>query len=102
MLQRVFSLGTFCAAALAAAAPTVRAKDVLVADRLSNSVYRYSEMGDFLGVVLTDNANISEPVGMALSPDLTKLYISSAQNSRLIRYDYNYAEGTASNATILA
>jgi hypothetical protein len=55
-----------------------------------------------LGVVLSDNVNINQPVGMALSPDLTKLYISSAQNSRLISYDYNYAAGTANNPTILA
>lgn len=78
------------------------AKDVLVADRLSNSVYRYSGTGDFLGIVLTDNVNIDQPVGMALSPDLSKLYISSAQNSRLVSYDYNYAAGTATNPIILA
>jgi hypothetical protein len=78
------------------------ASDLLVADRLTNSVYRYSETGAFLGVILSDNVNINQPVGMALSPDLKKLYISSAQNSRLISYDYDYAGGTAHNPTILA
>lgn len=90
------------APALLGTVSLAQAADVLVSDRLTHSVYRYSEEGEFLGVVLADPVNIDQPVGMALSPDLKHLYVSSAQNSRLIRYDYNYAAGTASNPSILA
>jgi sugar lactone lactonase YvrE len=78
------------------------AADVLVADRLSNSVYRYSETGALLGTVVTDHVNINQAVGLALSPDLSKLYVSSFQNARVVRYDYNYESGTASNPMIFA
>jgi hypothetical protein len=76
--------------------------DVLVADRLSNGVYRYSETGALLGTVVADDVNINQAVGLALSPDVAKLYVSSFQNARIVRYDYNYATGTASNPVIFA
>ena len=78
------------------------AADVLVADRLSNSVYRYSETGALLGTVVTDNVNINQAVGLALSPDLSQLYVSSFQNARVVRYDYHHESGTASNPMIFA
>ena len=84
-------------AALTGIMRPVLATDVLVADRLSNSVYRYSETGELLGTVLTDNQNIFQAVGLALSPDLTNLYVSSFQNGRVMRYDYDYESGTANN-----
>lgn len=79
-----------------------QAGDLLVADRLSNSVYRYSESGALLGTVLADNVNLNQPTGLALSPDLTKLYVASFQNSQIVAYDYNLAAGTASNPTVFA
>jgi hypothetical protein len=82
--------------------PDVWAIDVLVADRLSNSVYRYSETGDLIGTVVTDSVNINQAVGVGLSPDLTNLYVSSFQNGRVMRYDYDYATGTANNPVIFA
>lgn len=102
MASRLYVAASIGVVLWGCAPASMQAADVLVADRLTNSVYRYSETGDFLGVVLRDNVNINRPVGLALSPDLKKLYISSSQNSRLISYDYNYAAGTASNPTILA
>ena len=78
------------------------AADVLVADRLSNSVYRYSDTGTLLGTVLTDNVNINQAVGLALSPDLSQLYVASFQNARVMRYDYNHEAGTVSNPVIFA
>jgi hypothetical protein len=78
------------------------AAEVLVADRLSNSVFRYSETGALLGTVLTDNVNINQAVGLAISPDQSKLYVSSFQNARVVRYDYNAEVGTASNPMIFA
>jgi DNA-binding beta-propeller fold protein YncE len=78
------------------------AGEVLVADRLTNSVYRYSESGALLGTLLTDNVNLNQPTGLAVSPDGTKLFVSSFQNSRVMRYDYDYAAGTATNPTIFA
>lgn len=93
------ALAAFACAQLLA---TAQAGDLLVADRLSNSVYRYSESGVLLGTVLTDNVNLNQPTGLALSPDLTKLYVASFQNSQIVAYDYNLAAGTASNPTVFA
>jgi hypothetical protein len=82
--------------------PYAHAADVLVADRLTNSVYRYSGSGTLLGTVLTDNVNINQAAGLALSPDLSKLYVSSFQNGRVVGYDYNHEAGTAGNPTVFA
>ena len=73
-----------------------------VAVRLSNAVYRYSGNGTLLGTVLTDNVNLNQPSGIALSPDSTKLYVSSSANSQVVQYDYSVATGTATNPTIFA
>jgi DNA-binding beta-propeller fold protein YncE len=70
------------------------AAELLIADRLSNSVYRYSESGAFIGVLVSDPANLSEPNGMALSPDLTKLYVASRLNNQVVQYDYNGTSAT--------
>lgn len=85
---------------LVAASPSRAA--LLVVDRLTNSVYRYSNSGSFLNKVLTDNVNVSAPSGITLSPDNSKLYITSSQNNRVVRYDYNAGAGTATNPTVFA
>jgi DNA-binding beta-propeller fold protein YncE len=90
-----------------------QAVQFLVADRLSDSVLRYDENGVFRGVVLSDpfgsdpgvngpNDFLDDPAGIAVSPDRTKLYVSSSANSRVVQYDYSTTTGTASNPTILA
>lgn len=94
-------------AALTALAAASSAKDVLVADRLSNNVYRFSATGALLGTVLPpvgedDPLQLNQPVGLALSPDLKHLFVSSFQNGRVLRYNYNYATGTASAGMIFA
>src|SRR5918996_4001172 len=58
------------------------AADLLVADRLSNSVYRYSESGALLGPVIYQSADLNQPTGIGMSPDFTELYVSSSQNNR--------------------
>jgi len=78
------------------------AEEVLVADRLTNSVYRYSASGSFLGPLLTDAINLNQPDGLAVSPDRSKLYVASSQNDQVVRYDYDYANGTATNGTVFA
>ncbi|WP_442483682.1 SMP-30/gluconolactonase/LRE family protein [Aeoliella sp. SH292] len=78
------------------------ALDLLVADRLTHNVYRYDSEGNFLNVVLDDNSHINQAVGLTLSPDQSQLYVSSFQNDRVMRYDYDAATGTATNATIFA
>ncbi len=92
------------AAAVAVITPVgiAEARQLLVADRLSNSIYRYDEDGTFLNVVLTDNVNLNQPTGIALSSDRAKLYVSSFQTGRVMSYDYNFANGTASNPAIFA
>jgi DNA-binding beta-propeller fold protein YncE len=77
-------------------------KQLLVADRLSNSVYRYDSDGTFLNKVLTDNTNLNQPTGIAISPDQTKLYVSSFQTARVIQYDYDVTSGTATNGQVFA
>lgn len=107
MLSRCFNstapkLAVMVLSVLALSASQLQAADVLVADRLSNSVYRYSETGTLLNTVVTDNANINQATGLSLSPDLQHLYVSSFQNARVMRYDYNVATGTATNGIIFA
>lgn len=92
----------FFIAAFGSLASLVQAKQLLVADRLSNSVYRYNSGGVLLGTALVDNVNISQATGLALSPDQTKLFVASAQNSRVMQYDYSVATGTATNPVIFA
>jgi DNA-binding beta-propeller fold protein YncE len=72
----------------------VAAEELLVADRLTNRVYRYGETGQFLGVLINDPVNLDEPNGLALSPDGTHLYIASRGNNQVVRYDYNGATAT--------
>lgn len=101
LLARAFA----CVAALASlnilAAPS-QAQQLLVADRLSNSVYRYSASGAFLGTVLTDNVNLLGPSGITLSPDSTKLFVTSSGNNQVVQYDYSVATGLATNGSVFA
>jgi sugar lactone lactonase YvrE len=76
--------------------------DLLVADRLSNSVYRYSAGGALLGTVIDNATELNQPAGIGMSPDFDELYVSSSQNNRVMKYDYNAATGVASNPTIFA
>lgn len=72
---------------------------VLIADRPQNRILKYSDGGSFLGVVVQDAANLggvgnaSGPSSLALSPDGTKLYVSSL-NSSVVRYDFNGTLGS--------
>jgi prepilin-type N-terminal cleavage/methylation domain-containing protein/prepilin-type processing-associated H-X9-DG protein len=78
------------------------AADLLVADRLSNSVYRYSASGELLGPVIHQSADLNQPTGIGMSPDFQQLYVSSSQNNRVMKYDYDTATGVATNPTIFA
>lgn len=78
------------------------AADLLIADRLSNSVYRYSGAGDLLGTVVDHSTDLNQPTGIGMSPDFTELYVSSSQNNRVMKYAYNPATGMASSPTIFA
>lgn len=89
-------------AAMFGALSESRADDLLVADRLTNSVYRYSSTGALLGTVVANSADLNQPAGIGISPDAKELYVSSSQNSRVMKYDYNVATGMASNPTVFA
>ena len=80
----------------------LRAADLLVVDRLSNNVYRYSSAGALLGTVIDNSADLNQPTGIGMSPDFSKLYVSSSQNNRVMKYDYDPATGAATNPTIFA
>ena len=79
-----------------------RAADLLVADRLSNSVYRYSDSGALLGTVVDHSTDLNQPAGIGISPDSKELFVSSSQNNRVMKYDYNAATGVATNPTVFA
>jgi hypothetical protein len=60
---------------------------------------RYSDAGEYLGVVVEDPENLSEPNGMTFSPDGSQLLVASRQNSQIIQYDFDGQ--TATNPTVL-
>jgi len=76
--------------------------EVLVVDRLTNSVFAYTDTGSFINTVVSDSVNLNQPDGVLVSPDLTKLFVASSQSNTVVRYDYNYAAATASNPTVIA
>jgi DNA-binding beta-propeller fold protein YncE len=81
------------------------ADDVLVVDRLSNGVYRYNSTGALVNVVVAPDPNnplLNGPTGVALSPDQTKLFVASSQDSSVVEYNYNAATGAASNPRTFA
>lgn len=89
----------------------VEAGQYLIADRMSNRVLRYSEGGAFLGVLIDDSVNLNQPAGITISPDESKLYITSRLNSRVVEYNYfgstatfsqSISSATASPSTINA
>ena len=102
MKSRV-QLSALIGAALCAVTSTLcQANDLLIVDRIASSVYRYSSAGDFLNVVVNDATNLQSPDGIAVSPDGTKLFVASANNNSVIRYDYNATLGAATNPTTFA
>jgi sugar lactone lactonase YvrE len=73
---------------------------VLVGDRLTNRILKYSNGGSFLGVVVDDDANLGSGSGnnigisaVTLSPDLTQLYVGTLDN-KVVRYDFNGTTAT--------
>jgi hypothetical protein len=97
-----FVMPLIAGSAVVAACAVVRGDEILVADRLTNSVYEYSPSGQFLKTVLVDNTNLNAPTGIQISPDLTKLYVASSQNNELVQYNFDVGTGTASNPVVLA
>jgi DNA-binding beta-propeller fold protein YncE len=81
-------------AVLVKEAAVLAAPQVLVADRLGNRVLSYDVDGNLTGVVLDDPNNLDEPNGLALSKDRAHLYVSSRQNSRVVRYDFDGTTGS--------
>jgi len=101
-LRRSLLLVAMVIASSLAQVRSLVAAELLVVDRLANSVYRYGTNGSFLGTLLTDSTNLNQPDGLVVSPDHSKLYVASSQNNVVVRYDYDYANGTATNATVFA
>src|SRR5215469_17658766 len=87
----IFIAGTLC---WAGSASIGLSAEILIADRLTNSIYRYTPDGQFLGVLVNDPTNLNAPSGIQISPDRTELYVSSSNNSQVVRYDYNFQAGT--------
>jgi hypothetical protein len=83
-------------------APAESRGDLLVADRLSYSVFRYSDTGALLNTVIDHSLDIYQADGIALSPDSSQLYVASSLANQVMRYDYNAANGTVSNGAVFA
>lgn len=83
-------------------APAESRGDLLVADRLSYSVFRYSDTGALLNTVIDHSLDIYQADGIALSPDSSQLYVASSLANQVMRYDYNAATGTVSNGMVFA
>lgn len=89
----------FAAVALLNQTSMLAAPQVLVADRLTGRVLSYDVDGNFTGVVVDDPNNLDEPSGLTLSPDRSKLYVTSRQGDSVVRYDFNGT--TASNPQVI-
>jgi hypothetical protein len=85
-----------------ASASSAASTGLLVVDRTKNTVFLYDQGGNLYGPALVDNVNLLQPSGIAVSPDQTKLYVSSSGNNRVMQYDYSVATGHASNPVIFA
>jgi DNA-binding beta-propeller fold protein YncE len=55
-----------------------------------------------LGTVVDNSTDLNQPTGIGMSPNFNELYVSSSQNNRVLKYDYNGATGVATNPTIFA
>lgn len=98
-----------CAAVVCSATPPSHAAELLIADRLGNGVFRYSDAGQLLGVVTREvivqgvtPTYLYQPTGIAISPDYTKIYVSSSQLNQVVAYEYDRFAGAAANPTIFA
>lgn len=91
--HRALALGIALAVLLVCTSPAQAY--VLVGDRPQTRILKYSDSGTYLGVVVSDAANLmgmspndGGPSAMVLSPDGTKLYVASGNNN-IVRYDFN-------------
>jgi DNA-binding beta-propeller fold protein YncE len=108
ILSRTLLVAALGLLSLLAPAGTL-AGELLVADRLTNNVYRYSDDGTLLGALISpdDAATLDQLTGVAVSKDRTKLYVAnfgtSGPNGQTITvFDYDYAAGTATNPQVFA
>lgn len=95
-------LAAGCFAAAAASCAAGNGAELLIADRLTHGIYRYSESGDYLGTIVRNPTLLNQPAGIGISPDYSQLYVSSLQNDHVVRFDYNRFTGAATNPVIFA
>lgn len=81
---------------------SVWAAEILIGDRAKSAVHRYTVDGEYIATMIEDEDNINMLTAMQLSPDYRHLYVVSALNDQVTRYDYNYQQGTASNPVAFA
>ncbi len=110
MLRRLVRCELFVALCLVAGVLTgpaaATAAEVLITDRLQNTVSLYDSSGDFLKTVISDPI-IEQPTGIVVSPDHMHLYVASSAGGpdgagQIVKYDYNYSTGTAANPSVIA
>jgi F0F1-type ATP synthase membrane subunit c/vacuolar-type H+-ATPase subunit K len=104
-----FCVVVVCSAVVCGVTAPSDAAALLIADRVGNGVFRYSDTGQLLGVVAREvivpgvpPTYLYQPTGIAMSPDYAKFYVSSSQLNQVVAYDYDRLTGTATNPTIFA
>jgi DNA-binding beta-propeller fold protein YncE len=100
-LLKYIHLLFFVGLVIGAAAPVAGA-ELLISDRVSNAVHRYTVDGQYIATLIPNNGDLLSPSGIQLSADSRHLYVASSGNNRVIRYDYSYTQGTATNPVIFA
>lgn len=65
------------------------------------NVYRYNQNGKLVDSVIVNPSGLVAPTGLALSPDKTKLYVSTFFD-KVFQYDYSVVTGKATNGSIFA
>lgn len=102
LLLKSFTLVLVAGAIVAGTLSSASAAEVLIADRISNAIHRYTVDGDYIATLVSDGVNLNQPAGLQLSPDFRHLYVASSLNSQVVRYDYSYTQGTATNPVVFA
>jgi hypothetical protein len=91
-LLSFFALWAAATALVAAQPATSQAEELLVADRLTNRILRYSPSGSFIGVLTDDTSYLSEPNGMAVTG--STLWVANRQSSSVFGFRYDGVSAT--------
>jgi hypothetical protein len=79
--------GLLAALVMSSLAAQAIADEVLISDRITNRILRYSAAGEYIGVLTDDTAYLSEPNGMAVTGSM--LYVANRQSNSVFGFAYD-------------